>query len=59
MSSKMAVTAAISLAKGRRVLERGRELRLSALESLLERATAAEVEVVWEAARILEDVLSA
>lgn len=41
-------------AKGKRVLEHGRELRLSALENLLEGATAREVAVVREAAQIVD-----
>ena len=40
--------------KGRRVLDRARELRLSLLESLLENATAREVAVVREAADIVD-----
>jgi DNA-binding MarR family transcriptional regulator len=40
--------------KGRRALDRGRELRLSLLESLLEKATAREVAVVREAADIVD-----
>ena len=41
-------------AKGRRVLDRARELRLSALASLFGEATAAELETVREAAAIVE-----
>ena len=41
-------------AKGKRVLEHGRELRLSALENLLEGASAREVAVVREAAQIVD-----
>jgi DNA-binding MarR family transcriptional regulator len=41
-------------AKGRRVLERGRELRLSLLESLLADATPHEIAVVREAAEIVD-----
>ena len=40
--------------KGRRLLDRGRELRLRALEQLLEHATAHEVAVVREAADIVD-----
>ena len=40
--------------KGRRVLDRARELRLTLLESLLENATAREVAVVREAADIVD-----
>lgn len=46
-------------AKGRRLLERGRERRLSLLESLLAQADAREVGVVREAAEIVERILSA
>ena len=41
-------------ARGRRVLERGRELRLSLLESLLSQASAREVETVRAAAEIVD-----
>jgi DNA-binding MarR family transcriptional regulator len=41
-------------AKGRRVLERGRELRLAVLEGLLGEASAREVGVVREAAEIVD-----
>jgi DNA-binding MarR family transcriptional regulator len=41
-------------AKGRRVLERGRELRLSLLESLLAGATPRELAIVREAAEIVD-----
>jgi DNA-binding MarR family transcriptional regulator len=41
-------------AKGRRVLDHGRELRLAALERLLEDASAREVGVVREAAKIID-----
>jgi DNA-binding MarR family transcriptional regulator len=41
-------------AKGRRVLERGRELRLAALEGLLGNASAREVAIVREAAEIVD-----
>ena len=41
-------------AKGRRVLDRARELRLSALTSLFSGATAAELETVREAAAIVD-----
>ncbi len=41
-------------AKGRRVLERARELRLSLLESLLSKATAREIATVREAAEIVD-----
>jgi DNA-binding MarR family transcriptional regulator len=40
--------------KGRRLLERGRELRLSALERLLAGASARELAVVSEAAEIVD-----
>ena len=43
--------------KGRRVLDRGRELRLALLESLLENATAREIAVVREAAEIVDRVV--
>jgi DNA-binding MarR family transcriptional regulator len=43
-------------AKGRRILERGRERRLALLESLLATADAHEVAVVREAAEIVERV---
>jgi DNA-binding MarR family transcriptional regulator len=46
-------------AKGRRILERGRERRLAVLESLLASADAREVRVVREAAEIVERLLSA
>ncbi|HLY95395.1 MAG TPA: MarR family transcriptional regulator [Gaiellaceae bacterium] len=41
-------------AKGRRTLERGRELRLRALEALLGDADAREVAVIREAAKIVD-----
>jgi DNA-binding MarR family transcriptional regulator len=41
-------------AKGRRILERARELRLSLLESLLSTATAREIATVREAAEIVD-----
>jgi DNA-binding MarR family transcriptional regulator len=41
-------------AKGRRILERGRELRLALLESLLSSATAREIATVREAAEIVD-----
>jgi DNA-binding MarR family transcriptional regulator len=41
-------------AKGRRILERARELRLSLLESLLSKATPHEIETVREAAEIVD-----
>lgn len=41
-------------AKGKRVLDHGRELRLSALEDLLGGASAREVAVVQEAAKIVD-----
>jgi DNA-binding MarR family transcriptional regulator len=41
-------------AKGRRILERARELRLGVLESLLSTATAKEIETVREAAEIVD-----
>jgi len=41
-------------AKGRRALERGRELRLRALEELLGDASARELAVIREAARIVD-----
>ena len=41
-------------AKGRRVLDRGRELRLSLLEQLLSRASPRELETVREAAEIVD-----
>jgi DNA-binding MarR family transcriptional regulator len=41
-------------AKGRRVLERARELRLSALAALFAEATAEELETVREAAAIVD-----
>ena len=41
-------------AKGRRVLDRARELRLSALESLFAGATPEELETVREAAAIVD-----
>jgi DNA-binding MarR family transcriptional regulator len=44
-------------AKGRRILQRGRERRLALLESLLDGASANEVAVVHEAAEIVERVL--
>ncbi len=44
-------------AKGRRVLDRGRELRLTLLESLLETATEREIAVVREAAEIVDRVV--
>jgi DNA-binding MarR family transcriptional regulator len=40
--------------KGRRILERARELRLGVLESLLSTATAKEIETVREAAEIVD-----
>ena len=40
--------------KGRRLLDRGRELRLAALERLLAQASAREVAVVREAADIVD-----
>jgi DNA-binding MarR family transcriptional regulator len=43
-----------STAKGRRSLERARELRLSLLESLLSKATPREIETVREAAEIVD-----
>jgi DNA-binding MarR family transcriptional regulator len=46
-------------AKGRRILERGRDRRLALLESLLATADAREVRVVREAADIVERALSA
>ena len=44
-------------AKGRRVLDRGRELRLTLLESLLDSATEREIAVVREAAEIVDRVV--
>ena len=44
-------------AKGRRILERGRERRLSLLESLLGAASPHEVAVVREAAEVVERAL--
>src|SRR5437763_7952913 len=44
-------------AKGRRILERGRERRLALLESLLAGASAREVAVVREAAEVVERAL--
>jgi DNA-binding MarR family transcriptional regulator len=44
-------------AKGRRILERGRERRLALLELLLSQASAREVGVVREAAEIVERAL--
>jgi DNA-binding MarR family transcriptional regulator len=44
-------------AKGRRILQRGRTRRLDLLESLLADASADEVEVVLEAAEIVERAL--
>ena len=44
-------------AKGRRVLDRGRELRLTLLESLLDTATEREIAVVREAAEIVDRVV--
>lgn len=41
-------------AKGRRVLERARELRLSVLEALLSQASAKELETVRKAAAIVD-----
>ena len=41
-------------AKGRRVLERARELRLSLLESLLDEASPREIETVRAAAEIVD-----
>jgi DNA-binding MarR family transcriptional regulator len=41
-------------AKGRRILERARELRLGLLESLLANATAREIATVREAAEIVD-----
>jgi len=41
-------------AKGRRVLDRARELRLSVLETLLSRASASELTTVHEAAKIVD-----
>jgi DNA-binding MarR family transcriptional regulator len=41
-------------AKGRRVLERAREVRLSLLESLLEEASPREIETVRAAAEIVD-----
>jgi DNA-binding MarR family transcriptional regulator len=41
-------------AKGRRVIERGRERRLALLESLLHDASAREVEIVRQAAEIVD-----
>lgn len=41
-------------AKGRRALDRGRELRLSLLEALLEKASPRELETVREAADIVD-----
>jgi DNA-binding MarR family transcriptional regulator len=41
-------------AKGRRILSRARELRLSLLESLLSNATAREIATVREAAEIVD-----
>jgi len=43
-----------STAKGRRILDRARELRLSLLESLLSTATAREIATVREAAEIVD-----
>jgi DNA-binding MarR family transcriptional regulator len=43
-----------STAKGRRILDRARELRLSLLESLLSTATAGEIATVREAAEIVD-----
>ena len=45
-------------AKGRRVLERARELRLSLLESLLERATPREIATVRAAAEIVDRLVA-
>jgi DNA-binding MarR family transcriptional regulator len=44
-------------AKGRRILERARELRLSLLESLLSQATAGEIATVRAAAAIVDRVV--
>ncbi len=44
-------------AKGRRTLERARELRLSLLESLLAKASAREIETVRAAAEIVDRVM--
>jgi DNA-binding MarR family transcriptional regulator len=44
-------------AKGRRILERGRERRLTLLESLLSGASAHDVKVMAEAAEIVERAL--
>jgi DNA-binding MarR family transcriptional regulator len=41
-------------AKARRVIERGRERRLALLESLLDDASAREVEIVRQAAEIVD-----
>jgi DNA-binding MarR family transcriptional regulator len=41
-------------AKGKRILDRARELRLSLLESLLSQATAREIATVREAAEIVD-----
>jgi DNA-binding MarR family transcriptional regulator len=43
-----------STAKGRRILDRARDLRLSLLESLLSQATAREIATVREAAEIVD-----
>ena len=45
-------------AKGRRVLDRGRELRLSLLERLLGSASARELETVREAAEIVDRLVT-
>jgi DNA-binding MarR family transcriptional regulator len=44
-------------AKGRRILERGRERRLALLESLLAGASPRDVEILGEAAEIVERAL--
>ena len=46
-------------AKGRRILDRGRERRLSLLEHVLEHALDREVETIRRAAEIVERVLKA
>ena len=46
-------------AKGRRIVERGRDRRLDLLESLLGEASPREIAVVREASSIVERALSA
>ena len=41
-------------ARGRQILERGRERRLDRLEALLEGASEREAQIVWEAAEIVD-----